>query len=314
MELHQLRYFTAVAELESFTRAARHCFVSQPSLSQQIIKLEHELGQPLFERLGRRVRLTPAGRTLYDRAVRILSAVREARASLDVVGDWKEGALSVGAILTVAPYPLPGILKRFRKAFPHAQVTIREDFTSELVRSCLTGELDIAIVALPMDDDRLVVKPLFTESLLLALPATDPGWGVRRPTLADLARLPFVLLDEMHCLGNQVVRFCQQRDCRPPVACHTAQLQTVQQMVGLGMGVSLVPELAARSDRTGQCRYLSLGPDGPTRTLAAIWHRDRYQSRLAMEFLNRLRQSTLSRRGSFNCPPGQRGDAVAGRR
>src|SRR5262245_54724874 len=110
MEMHQLRYFAAVAELENFTRAAEHCHVSQPSLSQQIIKLEQQLGRPLFERLGRKVRLTDSGRNLYEHAVRILASVHDAQSCLDITNDWKESALSVGAILTVAPYLLPGVL------------------------------------------------------------------------------------------------------------------------------------------------------------------------------------------------------------
>lgn len=295
MELHQLRYFTAVAELENFTRAAKHCHVSQPSLSQQVIKLEQELGQPLFERLGRKIRLTDAGRTLYDRAVRILAAVREARSSVDAVSDWKEAAVSVGAILTVAPYLLPGVLGRFRKKFPKSQVTVHEGFTAELVRACLTGELDLAVVALPISDERLVVEPLFTEELLLAVPARDVPWSVRKPTLESLGRLPFVLLDEMHCLGDQIVRFCQHRDCLPAVTCKTAQLLTVQQMVGLGQGVSLVPEIAARKDRNSDVRYVSLGAEAPSRTIAMMWHRDRYLSPLAARLQETLREWSAAR-------------------
>jgi LysR family transcriptional regulator, hydrogen peroxide-inducible genes activator len=291
MELHQLRYFTAVAELENFTRAAEHCHVSQPSLSQQIIKLEQQLGRPLFERLGRRVRLTDAGRSLYEHAVRILASIHDAESSLDSTSDWKESALSVGAILTIAPYLLPGVLGPFRKQFPKSRVTVHEGFTAELVRACLTGDIDLAIVALPIQDERLVVEPLFTEELLLAMPAAKMPWSIRRPTLDDLNRMPFVLLDEMHCLGGQIVRFCQQRECLPAITCKTAQLLTVQHMVGLGQGVSLVPELAAREDKTGACRYVSLGDEAPRRTIAMIRHKDRFRSELVNRFQGSLRKS-----------------------
>ncbi len=225
MELDQLRYFTAVAELLSFTRAAERCLVAQPSLSQQIIKLEHELGAPLFERLGRTVRLTPAGRTFYEHAVRVLSAAGAARDSLRSADDWKQGPASIGAILTVAPYLLPPVLRTFTRKFPQARLTVREDFTAGIVQAVLAGELDLGIAALPIDEPRLQATPLFTEELLVALPAKHP-LAVRRKklTAADLAEQSFVLLDETHCLGEQVVSFCRDRKFQPTITCRTSQL------------------------------------------------------------------------------------------
>jgi LysR family hydrogen peroxide-inducible transcriptional activator len=290
MELHQLRYFTAVAELGNFTRAAERCFVSQPSLSQQIIKLEQELGQPLLERLGRSVKLTDAGRAFYERAVQALATVEEARSSVQCAGDWQAGKISIGAILTVAPYLLPDVVRRFLKQFPRARVSVRESFTEQIVKETLAGDLDLGVVALPIDDAMLHVEPLMTEELLLAVPYQHALAKRRRVALADLSEHSFVLLDEIHCLGQQIVSFCQQNECRPAVSCKTAQLLTVQEMVGLGQGLSLVPAMAARADRSKTRVYRSLAGAAPTRTIAVIRRRARRQTQLGEAFEQCLRQ------------------------
>lgn len=300
MELHQLRYFAAVAELRNFTRAAERCHVSQPSLSQQIIKLERELRTPLFERLGRTVQLTDAGHALYERAVRILGAVEEASASVRSDTDWTSGEVSLGAIMTVAPYLLPDLVRGFLRQYPKARVTVREDFTAGIVRDCLTGELDVGLVALPIDDERLAVEPLRTEELLLALPAKHPWRDRKRVVAADLVKQSFVLLSELHCLGEQIVSYCRSRDCLPAVTCQTAQLATVQEMVALGLGVSLVPEMAARAAPSKRVAYRSLGHDAPRRTIALVHHRDRYHSRLVQRLLDSLRQ-TAAQRAAGTC-------------
>jgi LysR family hydrogen peroxide-inducible transcriptional activator len=290
MELHQLRYFTAVAELGSFTRAAERCFVSQPSLSQQIIKLEKSLGKPLFERLRNKVRLTEAGQAFYDRAVRILRAVDEAQACLDESADWTAGEVTVGAILTVAPYVLPEVVAEMRQQFPAARVVVRENFTAGVLRDVLAGDLDIGLVALPVEDPRLIVEPLFSEELLLALPAGHPLLKQKTLTLADVTSEPFVLLDEMHCLGEQILTFCRRLDCLPALSCKAAQLLTVQEMVAQGQGVSLVPEMAAQRDRSSARVYRSLGENAPRRTLAMIRHRDREHRQLVMHTAGVIRK------------------------
>ncbi|MFA9480205.1 LysR family transcriptional regulator [Phycisphaerales bacterium AB-hyl4] len=284
MELHQLRYFVAVAELEHFTRAAARCRVSQPSLSQQIMKLERDLGQPLLERLGRSVRLTDAGRSLYGRATAILRLVDEAQAHAKAEGDWQADRVSVAAILTVAPYLLPPLINAFQRSYPRGRLTVREDFTAKVVAAVASGDVDLAFVALPVDDDRLTVEPLFDEPLLLAMPAGHRLESRKRVDIRDLDDEPFVLIDETHCLGEQIVGFCRQHTCAPMIACTSAQMLTVQEMVGLGQGVSLVPEMAARADRSRKRTYRQLDGNAPRRTLAMIRRRDRQPNRLLEAF------------------------------
>jgi len=282
MELHQLRYFVAVAELASFTKAAARCNVSQPSLSQQIQKLERELGQQLLDRFGRRIKLTEAGEAFYARATTALDAVDDARMSVQNGSDWQTGPISIGAIHTIAPYLLPDVVRRLTKRFPQAQVTVYEQLTEELVTACLGGELDVAILALPISEPRLRTEPLFTERLVAALPANSPLANRKRLTLSDVTSQPFVLLDDMHCLGRQTLQVCTDRNCSPAVSCRTAQLLTIQELVALGQGVSLVPEMAARRDRDRRRVYRRL--DGPPveREIGMMW-RPRYRPRKLVE-------------------------------
>lgn len=300
MELHQLNYFVKVAEFGSFTRAAKHCLVSQPALSQQIIKLERELGQPLFERLGRRVILTDAGRVLLDRAQEILSAVEEAKRRIQDQPHDGKGTIALGAIPTVAPYLLPNLLRMFRRQFPETAVTIYEYVTERSLKACIEGELDLALVALPIEHEHLSVLPLFSEELLLVLPPRHHLARRRRVTVDDLKEEPFILLDEAHCLGDQVLNFCRQNAFEPKTTCHSAQLLTVQELVAQQHGISLVPEMAATLDRTKRRIYRSLSGKPPTRTLAAVWNKRRFQSSVVKRFIEhakayRPQPSTISR-------------------
>jgi DNA-binding transcriptional LysR family regulator len=294
MELHQLKYFLAVADLGSFTRAAERCHVAQPSLSQQIIKLEKELGQPLFERLGRTVRLTDSGRTLHEQAMLILSSVEETKRRLTETSGEQGGTVTVGAIPTVAPYLLPTFASRFQRQVPRAKVVIHEDFTEHTIENCLRGELDLGLLALPVDQAQLHVEPLLEEELLLALPARHALTKKRRVTIRDLDEQPFILLSDMHCLGRQIVSFCNQESCSPFMVCRTAQLLTVQEFVSVGHGVSLLPAMACKHDRNPERVYRRLSGMTPTRTLAMVWHKHRYQRPIVRRFID-LMQEKLGR-------------------
>src|SRR5688572_11378347 len=160
MELHQLRYFLAVAESRSFSKGAAACDVAQPSLSQQVQKLEREVGRRLFDRLGRTVALTDAGRALLPRARRILAEVDGVERGVTAEIDAGHGTLSVGAIPTVAPFLLPGAVARFTRTQPEAELLVREDLTANLVDGLVRAELDLCICALPLDDERLATETL----------------------------------------------------------------------------------------------------------------------------------------------------------
>jgi LysR family hydrogen peroxide-inducible transcriptional activator len=289
MELHQLRYFVAVAQSGNFSRAAERCHVSQPSLSQQILKLERRLGQPLFNRLGRRAVLTDAGRLLLDRATSILSAADDAERRLRAGDEAHGGRLAIGAIPTIAPYILPGTLEAFVRRCPKVELMVREDVTHNLIQAVVEGELDLAILALPINDDRLEAEPLLSELLYVAFAPGHPLTRRRRLTIQDLAEERFILLNEMHCLGEHILNFCRAHECQPQIACRSAQIGTIQSLIALGQGISLLPDMARRADRSRSLVYRPLAKDQPRRTIAVVWHRHHYHSPMAEGFLAELR-------------------------
>lgn len=273
MEVHQLRYFVAVAETGSFTRGAERCLVAQPSLSQQIQKLERFLKKPLFDRLGRRVRLTEAGAALLTRARRILAELDESARELSADAEPGRGRLQLGAIPTVGPYWLPPILTRFVRRYPAVELHLREDVTANLLAALHAGELDIAFVALPITDPHLEMRPFREERLLVSLPTRHRLSRHKRLALADLEAEPFILLGDMHCLTAQVSAYCQAKFV-PRIACRCVQLTTIQKLVALGLGVSLLPERACRKEPG--VAYRPLETPEPARSLAVVWHKQRY--------------------------------------
>lgn len=284
MELHQLRYFVAAAETQSVTRAASRCGVAQPSLSQQIARLERAMGARLFDRLGRGVALTDAGRALLPRARRILAEVREAEANVQREADEGAGGaatLAVGAIPTVAPFVLPRAIRSLRSAHRECEPRIREAYTEDLLELLLDNELDCALTSTPIEDDRLDVQVLSHEELVVAMPA---GHALaERPTIGweALRAEPVVTLDEMHCLGRQIQGFCSVRGSGARVVCRTTQLATIFELVAQGLGVSIVPEMAARHHGARRWRYARLSHHKPIRQIAMVWRKDRERPRLS---------------------------------
>jgi LysR family hydrogen peroxide-inducible transcriptional activator len=294
MEMHQLRYFVAAARAGTFSRAAVRCHVAQPSLSQQIHKLESRLGQRLFHRLGRRVVLTDAGRALLDHAERIVSTAEEVERRLRSGEEIGGGRLAIGVIPTVAPYLLPRPLQAFARRWPDSELVVREDVTANLVQALADGELDFAIAAAPIADNRLTTEVLGSEPLLAALPPRHPLARRPRLTIQQLAQERFILLNEVHCLGDQILSFCRINECQPFIACRSAQIGTVQALIALNQGVSLLPEMARRADRSGAVVYRRLAPEEPRRTLAVFRHRHRVATSPADRFLATLKRHTAS--------------------
>ena len=286
MEMHQLRYFAKVAELGNVTRAAEACFVSQPSLSQQIAKLERELGQPLFERLGRGVRLTEAGRLFKRYSDQILSLTEDARTR--VADDPDSGRIILAAIPTIAPYYLPGALTRFAKECPKARLEIVEETTANILRLLGDGDIDLAILALPIQAEHVHTKALFTEELLAVLPTGHPLASKPKVGLKDLVTEPFVVLNEAHCLTGTTMSFCARHSASPLVTAKSHQLLTVLELVRLGQGVSLIPKMAVPKGKDEGREYRSLAGDKPTRTVALAWNRMRYQTQLFKRFVEFL--------------------------
>ncbi len=208
MELHQLRYFCAVAETGSFSRAAQHSHVSQPSLSQQILKLEGELGVRLFDRLGRSVRLTEVGKAFLPRALSVLRELEAARGDVVESKESVSGQVAVGVIPTVAPYFLPPVLAAFAKLFPKSTVTVVEEITPVLLERLRAGSIDIALLALPVRGHEFEALPLITEPLFAALPRNHRLSRNKTVALGELRKEPFLLLRDGHCFRENAIGAC----------------------------------------------------------------------------------------------------------
>jgi LysR family hydrogen peroxide-inducible transcriptional activator len=289
MDIPELRYFVAVAEAGNFTRAAERCHVSQPSLSQQIKKLEGRLGQALFQRLVRRTVLTDAGRLLLERAKTILFEVDDAERTLTHDGNLRGGRLSVGAIPTIAPYLLPAVVRELRRRRQDLELRLHEDVTDNLLSLTAAGELDLSLAALPIDREQMHVEPMFSEPLLVTVSRSHPLATKPKLALADIRDERFILLHEVHCLAGQIEAFCHDNKFSPKVACRSAQIATVQEMISLGQGLSMLPAMARAADTNKKRVYRELGKKTPTRTVVALWHRQRRQTPASQAFLRALR-------------------------
>lgn len=281
MELHQLRYFVAVAESGSISRAARRCRVAQPSLSQQLKRLEESLGQRLFDRLGRGVAMTDAGRALLPRARRIIADVRDAETALREEGGAKSPRLAIGAIPTIAPYVLPRLVAGLKRESPGGEYLIREDLTENLAEALADNEIDVAIVSTPLEHELIEVEVIGREPMVVVMPRGHPLERAGAVGISDLRSTPAVTLHEMHCLGRQIGAFCAERSIARPIVCRTTQLATLLELVRQGSGISIVPAMAARHDSGRGLAFVELKRGTPQREIALAWRVGRTKPGLA---------------------------------
>jgi LysR family hydrogen peroxide-inducible transcriptional activator len=296
MEMHQLRYVVAVARAGNFSRAAESCHVSQPSLSQQIQKLEGELGERLFDRTKREAKLTHAGEAFLPRAVRILEETEAAKREITDAQGLLRGRLTIGVLPTIAPYILPSAISRFTRTHPGLEVIVNEDTTAQLLRQALAYEADLVLVSDPITEERVEVRELFAEELLLALPPGHPLARQRQVRASDLAGQRLIVMREGHCLGEQVLRFCDRREVTPQISFRSAQLETIQALVHAGLGLALVPAMAMRRERKDRLEYRSLQAPKPKRKILAGWPKQRPLSRASREFLTLLEANVVNNR------------------
>jgi LysR family hydrogen peroxide-inducible transcriptional activator len=290
MELHQLRYFCAIAETSSFSRAAQHTHVSQPSLSQQIRKLEDELGTRLFDRLGRTVRLTEPGRAFLPRARAVLGELEAARSDLVERKASVGGAVCVGVIPTIAPYFLPPHLAAFSRKYPQARVSVVEEITPLLLDKLRSGSIDVAVLAIPIPvrGHEFDTLPLITEKLYAVLPKGHALARHPTVTLTELRQDPFLLLRDGHCFRETTVEACKRAQLNPQIIFESGQFSSILSMVSAGLGVSIVPEMAVEK-RSG-CRFVPLGDERAVRTIGAVTLKGRLFTRVQMALVEHLQK------------------------
>lgn len=270
--LKQLRYFEALARHGHFGRAADACAISQPALSVQIKELENALGTPLFERGARQVRLTAFGADWAQRVRDILQAVDELGDMARAAQSGLAGRLRIGVIPTIAPYLLPGLIGALGRNFPDLDVHVRETVTQRLIEELHDGQIDTAIVALPVAEPGLTELALFDEKLLLVRSEKDGAAPVPQP--ADLRDMRLLLLEEGHCFRDQALSFCNLQSAMARDGLDGSSLSTLVQMVGAGIGVTLIPQMAvAVETRSAPVSISRFADPQPARTVGMIWRK-----------------------------------------
>jgi len=293
MEFHQLRYVCAIAETGSFSRAAERCEIAQPSLSQQVLKLEEDLGAKLFDRLGRSIRVTEAGRAFLPHARSILEQMETARSSVADKNTDVRGSVAVGVIPTIAPYLMPRYTADFARKYPDARLRIVEETTPILVESLRDLSIDLAILALPLRHKDLESFPIRTEPLFAALPKDHPRAAAESIPLKSLRGERFVMLRDGHCFRDLSIVTCTHARITPNIAFESDQFSSVLGMVAAGVGISLVPEMAV--DRDAGCRYVRLSDTRASRTIVAAVLRGRSFNRVQRAFLSGIQKGAAKR-------------------
>jgi LysR family transcriptional regulator, hydrogen peroxide-inducible genes activator len=286
MNLRDLKYLVALADHKHFGHAAAACFVSQPTLSTQIKKLEDELGVSLVERAPRRVMLTPAGRDAADRARRIVADVEEMKEAARRSQNPEAGTVRLGIFPTLGPYLLPHVVSRVRERFPQLELLLIEEKTEVILRQLREGRIDAGVLALPLHDDQLHLEFLFEEPFILVVPDRHPLSNRRDLTIQDLAHEHLLLLEDGHCLRDQALDVCHLAGAGEKTGFRATSLETLRQMVAANVGITLLPLLAVQPP-VAPSQDLNLLPfraPAPSRRIAMVWRRSSAMS----DFLGKL--------------------------
>ncbi len=270
MNLRDLRYLVAVAEHKHFGRAAEACFVSQPTLSTQLKKLEETLGVTLIERSNRQVMLSPAGEQIVLQAQKVLREVNTLTAMAEQFRDPLGGDFRLGVIPTVAPYLLPFILSPMRKAFPNLRLQLVEAQTAQITRMLKQGDLDAVLLALPLNEENIHEIELYKEPFLFAVSKQHPKAKQAQVALKDLEEEEVLLLEDGHCLRDQALDVCNAHQAVENTNFRATSLETLRQMVAANAGITLMPQLATRVRGVG-VRYIPFSGKQPYRTIGLCW-------------------------------------------
>ena len=279
MTLTELRYIVAVARERHFGRAAETCFVSQPTLSVAVKKLEDELGVTLFERGPGEVSVTPAGEKIVEQAQRVLEEASRIREIAAAGKDPLAGPLRLGAIYTIGPYLLPKLIPILRRTAPAMQLLIQENFTHRLAEELRSGEVDVILVALPFEAPGVMTRAVYDEPFMVAVPKGHPWENRKRVTSEELTNESLLLLGEGHCFRDQVMEICHTVRSRERSALartvEGGSLETIRQMVAGGVGVTVLPatSTATSGGASDLIRILPFARPAPTRRVGLAWRR-----------------------------------------
>ncbi len=270
MNLRDLRYLVAVAEYKHFGRAAEACFVSQPTLSTQLKKLEEFLGVTLIERSNRQVMLSPAGEQIVAQAQKVLREVNTLTTMAEQFCDPLGGEFRLGIIPTVAPYLLPQILSPLRKAFPNLRLQLTEAQTAQITRMLKQGDLDAVLLALPLNEENIREVELYKEPFFFAVSKSHPKAGQAQVSVKDLEDEQVLLLEDGHCLRDQALDVCSAHRAVENTNFRATSLETLRQMVAADAGITLMPQLAVQQ-RSASVRYIPFAGKAPHRVIGLCW-------------------------------------------
>jgi len=275
MNLRDLKYLVALADHKHFGRAAAASFVSQPTLSTQIRKLEDELGVALVERAPRKVMLTPVGREIAERARKVIADVDQMTQIARRSQDPEAGTVRLGLFPTLGPYLLPHVVPNLRKRFPRLELLLVEEKTDQILARLRDGRLDAGLLALPIHDDQLHVEPLFDEPFVLAVPQQHSLAAYPALDMGDLDHQHLLLLEEGHCLRDQALDVCRMSGADERDGFRATSLETLRQMVAAGVGITLLPMLAVQPPvpASPDIRLLPFRGEAPHREIAMVWRR-----------------------------------------
>jgi LysR family hydrogen peroxide-inducible transcriptional activator len=279
MNLRDLQYLVAVADHLHFGKAANACHVSQPTLSMQLKKLEDEIGGQLFERTNKKIMPTPLGFEVARRARLALQEVEQIRSLAKKASDPLAGDLRLGVFPTLAPYLLPGLVPKIKSHFPHLNLLLTEDKTATLLEQLEKGQLDCALLAMPIDNDRLESAALFREDFFLAVPATHKLAKQKILEPSALENMSLLLLDEGHCLRDQALQVCRSIGAGEAQNFRATSLETLRQMVAAGNAITLMPQLAIHT-KDPLVRYIPFKSPSPSRTIGLFWRRTSARQKL----------------------------------
>jgi LysR family transcriptional regulator, hydrogen peroxide-inducible genes activator len=295
LKLKDLRYLVAVADTRHFGRAAERSFVSQPTLSAQLKKLEEYLGVQLIERAPKRVALTAAGEEIVERARRILEASEEIVELAKGHRDPLAGRLKLALLPTIGPYLLPKVSARLRKSLPRLELMLYEYQTDPMLEKLHSGEIDVGILALPVTIDGLETYELYKEPFTVALPASHRLAQRASIRLEDLSHETLLLLEDGHCLRDQALDICASTDIHEKQDFRATSLETLRQMVAAGIGITLLPELASHG-AYGNARGVAIKPFAkpvPTRTIGAVWRKSSARRTAILELAKQIEAHAL---------------------
>ncbi|MBK6333513.1 MAG: DNA-binding transcriptional regulator OxyR [Thermomonas sp.] len=275
MNLRDLKYLVALADLRHFGKAADACFVSQPTLSTQIRKLEDELGVALVERAPRKVMLTAAGQDVVLRARRIVAEVEQMKESARRSRDPESGSMRLGVFPTLGPYLLPHIVPQLRERFPQLELLLVEEKSDVLLQRLRDGKLDAALLALPVHDEQLHAELLFEEPFVFAAPQRHPLAARASVSMAQLSDETLLLLEDGHCLRDQALDVCRLSGAHEKSGFRATSLETLRQMVAAGVGVTLLPALSVHAPvaQPPNIRVVPFRKPAPSRRIALVWRK-----------------------------------------